>query len=98
MLFLVYLEDTADNMRIREPLLKEHMAHIGRHIAAIKMAGPFMRDDGSGPAGGMLLVEAESKQQVIDIVDADPYNKAGLWPHVRIHVFKDLVNSWRQAG
>ncbi|MEZ5564499.1 MAG: YciI family protein [Gammaproteobacteria bacterium] len=96
MLYLVYLEDIADNMRIREPLLKEHMANMSAHLNAIKLGGPFMREDGSAPAGGMLLIEAESREQVVDIIDADPYTRAGLWPHIRIHAFKDLINSWQK--
>lgn len=97
MLFIVYLEDIADNMRIREPLLKEHMAHVSKHITAIKLAGPFMRENGTAPAGGLLLVEAESKQQVLDMVNEDPYNKAGLWRDIRVHAFKDLINGWKRA-
>lgn len=98
MLFIVCLEDIENNMSIREPLLKEHMAHISKYIAEIKLAGPLMRDDGNAPAGGLLVVEAESKQQVIDMVCEDPYNKAGLWRHIQIHAFKDLINSWKNPG
>ncbi|MCB1596872.1 MAG: YciI family protein [Gammaproteobacteria bacterium] len=95
MLYLVYLEDIADNMPIRKPLLNAHMAHMGTHAEAIRLGGPIMRDDGSAPAGGVLLIEAQSKQEVIDIIDADPYKQAGLWPQIRIHAFKDLINTWK---
>ncbi|MCE7904071.1 MAG: YciI family protein [Gammaproteobacteria bacterium PRO9] len=98
MLYLVYLEDVPDNLRIRKPLLEQHMAHMAAHADAVKLGGPLMRDDGSAPAGGVLVIEAESPQAVREIINADPYCKAGLWPTIRIHAFRDLINTWKQAN
>lgn len=98
MLYLVYLEDIPDNMRIRKPLLDAHMAHMTAHRQAIRLGGPILRDDGSAPAGGVLIIEAESKQAVIELIDADPYNQAGLWSRIHIHAFKDLINTWQQPA
>lgn len=95
MLYFVYLEDVEDNARIREPLLAEHMKHIGAYISRIKLSGPLMRADGSRQAGGIILVEADSEQEVRAMVNADPYFKAGLWPEVRIHAYKDIINVWK---
>lgn len=95
MLYMVYLEDVPDNMAIRKPLLEAHMAHMARHAQAIRLGGPIMRDDGSAPAGGVLVIEAESRQAVLDIISGDPYYRAGLWAQVRIHAFRDLINTWR---
>lgn len=95
MLHLVYLEDLQDNLPIRKPLLEAHMAHMATHAQAIRLGGPLMRDDGSAPAGGVLVIEAPSKQDVLDIITADPYYKAGLWPRVRVHAFRDLINTWK---
>ena len=98
MLYFVYLEDIEDNAHIREPLLGEHMKHIGAYIERIKLAGPLMRADGSRQAGGVLLVEAATEQEVRAMVEADPYFKAGLWPAVRIHPFREIINSWTMNG
>jgi uncharacterized protein YciI len=95
MLYFVYLEDIEDNARIREPLLEQHMQHIGAYIEHIKLAGPLMRADDSGQAGGVLLVEADTEQEVRDMVGSDPYFKAGLWPAVRIHPFREIINCWK---
>lgn len=96
MLYMVYLEDVADNMSIRKPLLDAHMAHMATHAQAIKLGGPIIRDDGSAPAGGVLVIEAGSRQAVLDIISNDPYFRAGLWPVVRIHAFRDLINTWKR--
>ncbi len=95
MLYLVYLEDIDNNAPIRGPLLEEHMAHIGAYVDRINLAGPIMRPDGESQAGGVLLIEADSEQDVRSIVEADPYFEAGLWPVVRIHAFKEIINAWK---
>jgi uncharacterized protein YciI len=98
MLYLVYLEDIEDNVRIRQPLLEQHMKHIGGHIGSIRLAGPLMRADGKTQAGGVLLIEATSAQEVRGIIDADPYFQAGLWPEVKIHEFREIINGWKSAA
>lgn len=98
MLYLAYLEDIEDNAPIRSPLLDEHMTHIGAYIDRIKLAGPIMRPDGESQAGGVLLLEADSEQEVRAIIEADPYYKAGLWPVVRIHAFKEIINAWQNGA
>jgi uncharacterized protein YciI len=94
MLYLIYLEDITDNAAIRNPLLEQHMAHIGAYIERIRLAGPIMRPGGASQAGGVMLIEAESEQEVRAIIEADPYYKAGLWPEVRINAFKEIINTW----
>jgi uncharacterized protein YciI len=98
MLYFVYLEDIEDNERIRKPLLEQHMKHIGGHLGSIRLAGPLMRADGKTQAGGVLLIEAASASDVRNIMDADPYFKAGLWPEVRIHEFREIINGWKTAA
>ena len=98
MLYFVYLEDIEDNAEIRKPLLEAHMKHIGAYIKRIKLAGPLMRADGNSQAGGILLIEAQSEEEVRTIVEADPYFQAGLWPEVRIHAFKEIINAWHNGS
>ena len=94
MQFLAYLVDVDDNAQIRESLLEQHMAHIGGHVSKIQLAGPLMRQDGASQAGGVILIEAESEEEVRAVIEGDPYFKAGLWSEVRIHLFKQIINQW----
>ena len=95
MLYFVYLEDIADNAGIRAELLDRHMRHIGGFVDRIKLGGPIMRGDSDSPAGGILVLEADSEASVRAMVDADPYFQAGLWQDVKIHPFKEILNAWR---
>ncbi len=96
-IFLVILRDVPDNAGIRSSLLAEHMAHVGRHLGAIRLAGPWLRDADGKPGGGLLLVEATDAATVRRMVEEDPYFRAGLWEDVQVHAFRDLVNAWRDA-
>lgn len=95
--FLVILRDVADNAGIRSSLLAGHMAHIGRHMASIRLAGPWLREPDGKPGGGLLVVEAADAAEVRRMIEADPYFRAGLWEDVQVHPFRDLVNAWRDA-
>jgi len=59
----------------------------------IKFGGPFYNDDGAGenaadrPFGGsFFLLEAESREAALKIIEADEYYKHGLWdiPQIRL--------------
>ena len=95
MLYFILVEDIPDNMEIRARLLDEHMQHIGGYLDRIKLGGPLMRPDGQSPAGGILIMEAESETELRQMMDADPYFQAGLWQDVRIYPFKEILNGWR---
>lgn len=97
-LFVVILRDIADNADIRSRLLSEHMAHISQHMAAIRLGGPWLRGTDAGPGGGLLLVEETDIDAVRQMIDNDPYYRAGLWEDVQIHPFRDLINAWRDGG
>ena len=94
--FHVYLHDIGDNTGLRKRLLEEHMAHIGRYLDSIRLAGPLLREGGLEPGGGMLIVDAVDAAEVRRMIEADPYFCAGLWDEVRIHPFKEIVNAWRR--
>lgn len=94
MLYVVALQDIPDNADIRTSLLDAHMAHIGQYLDRIRLGGPLLHDAEDRVAGGILILEAESADEVMEIVRADPYFEAGLWEDVRIHAFKAIINGW----
>jgi uncharacterized protein YciI len=96
MLYFVYLEDIAENADIRSRLLDAHMEHIGNYVEHIQLGGPIMRSGSESQAGGILIVEAESEASVKDMIQADPYFKAGLWQEIKVHPFREILNRWVQ--
>jgi uncharacterized protein YciI len=57
----------------------------------MKLAGPFMKEDGSDPRGSLIVIEAENMEEARDIAAGDPYNRAGVFNHVEIRAWKWLL-------
>lgn len=89
MLFAVLFEDDpAAPPDLRRRHMAEHLSFLARHAGQVRAAGPLF--DGSGPAGGLWLVEADSATEVEALTRADPFWPTGLRATIR-------VLEWRQV-
>jgi uncharacterized protein YciI len=76
--YAVMFEDNEEKAGKRAEFMKENLALLESKARQISAAGP-MKDAKTGlPAGGMWLVSAESREEVIDLVTADPFWPTGL--------------------
>jgi uncharacterized protein len=87
MLFAVFFEDEPEKAGVRAALMPQHLDFLRRHGDRIHAAGP-LRDaaDGSG-AGGLWLVEASARDDVMRLVKEDPFWPTGLRRSVRVLVW-----------
>jgi len=77
-------EDNEEKAGKRGEFMKEHLAFLRSKAAQISAAGP-MKDTETGlPARGMWLVSAGSREEVVDLVMADPFWPTGLRKAFRI--------------
>jgi uncharacterized protein len=90
MLFAVLFEDNPSHAESRKRLMTEHLAFLQNNAAALKAAGPLMAEGRSGFAGGLWLVEADSREQVRCLCEDDPLWATGL--RKSLQVFE-----WRQV-
>jgi uncharacterized protein len=82
--YAVMFEDNEEKAGKRGEFMKEHLAFLRSKAAQISAAGP-MKDTETGlPAGGMWLVSAGSREEVVDLVMADPFWPTGLRKSFRI--------------
>ena len=77
-LFVIHTTPVAPREQI-VPLLPDHLEHqIRLEKSGIMFgAGPMVNEDGS-PAGGLIVIRAESFAAAKVIADSDPLHKAGL--------------------
>jgi len=89
--FIVYSEDKADSLHIRQAARDDHLAWL-RAPSDVKLliAGPWLDDD-SVMRGSLLIVEAKDKQTVMDWLAADPYKAAGLTASVMVKAYKWVI-------
>ncbi|KAF8123706.1 hypothetical protein K438DRAFT_2003270 [Mycena galopus ATCC 62051] len=83
-----------------------HAPHVAglrkkRDEGIVKFGGPFYNDDGAGESadeadrafgGTFLLLEAESREEALKIIEGDVYYKEGLWdiPQIRLVEYNPL--------
>jgi uncharacterized protein len=75
--YAVMFEDNEEKASKRGEFMKEHLAFL-RSKAQISSAGPMKNAETGLPAGGMWLVRAGSREEVVDLVMADPFWPTGL--------------------
>jgi uncharacterized protein YciI len=77
-------EDNDEKSGKRAEFMKEHLAFLKSNGEEISAAGP-LKDAITGlPAGGLWLVSAQSCEEVVALVMADPFWPTGLRKSFRI--------------
>ena len=88
MKFMIYSQDRDDGLPIRKANRDAHLSFLSAH-APVKVlsAGPWLSDDAETMSGSLFIVEADSKDIVLEWLKTDPYVVAGLPKSVSIHPF-----------
>jgi hypothetical protein len=88
MLFVIIGHDAPDAKEKRPKLRPDHLAHLDGLARAgrIHLAGPFT--DGSG---SLIVVEADSLEEVWRLVAGDPYVTGGVFGRVDVKPFKRVL-------
>jgi uncharacterized protein YciI len=84
MLFAILFTDNPTNATVRNRDMPLHLAFLERNRDRIRAAGPLRDAESGTPAGGLWLVEAESRQAVEALYREDPFWAAGLRSAVRV--------------
>ncbi|MBL8573348.1 MAG: YciI family protein [Hyphomicrobiaceae bacterium] len=84
--------DRADGLDTRMSVRPAHLEWLAANAAAIRIAGPFLSDDGK-PIGSLLIIEAASQAEVEALVATDPYAHAGLFSAISIRPWRWVVGA-----
>ena len=90
MLFVIIGHDAPDATDKRAQQRPAHLAHLEplAQQDKILLAGPFT--DGSG---SLIVIEAESRAAVWDVVGRDPYVTGGVFNRVEVKPFRQVFPS-----
>jgi uncharacterized protein YciI len=91
-LFLVTCHDAAGAAEPRETYMREHLAHIERHIDRYVVAGPAVDADGRID-GSILIIDAADEAAARSLLEADPYWLHGAWSRIDIRRFRGVCGS-----
>jgi len=82
--YAVFFQDNEAQAGKRMEFMKEHLAFLEANAARISAAGPMKNAETGSPAGGLWLVNAESLDDVISLVKADPFWPTGLRKSIEV--------------
>lgn len=84
MLFAIRFSDKPDLAELRKSLLAQHIAWLDRHKAIILVGGSLREHPDQTPIGGLWIAEAQSKSELLQLIETDPFWHAGLRSSVEI--------------
>lgn len=92
-IFSVYRMDRSDGRagEIRARTRPAHRDYMARFADRVLCGGPLLDADGEG-CGGFMLIEAESADEVQDILDNDPFEIEGLSERIEVFEFRWQTN------
>ncbi len=93
MLFAVSCTDKANSLDLRLENRPDHIEFLKANSGAIKVAGPYIEEDGEGMTGSLLIVEAADLAAAKALAAGDPYAKAGLFASVDIRPWKWVIGN-----
>ncbi|MBC3879790.1 hypothetical protein H8K35_07385 [Undibacterium sp. LX40W] len=84
MLFAVRFRDKQDTSKCREENLSSHISWLDKHRDTILIAGSLRHAPEHAPVGGLWIVEAKSREEVVALIETDPFWLVGLRDSVEI--------------
>ena len=93
MYFAISCIDNPGSLGLRMENRPAHIDFLKAHAAAVKMAGPYLGDDGETMIGSMIILEADDRASAETFVAADPYALAGLFESVDIRAWKWTIGN-----
>lgn len=84
MLFVVLFTDKPGHGALRAEHLQAHIDWVAEHPDTVLVAGSLRVEPGEVPKGGLWVVEAPSRQAVLDLMQSDPFYVFGLRQSVEV--------------
>ena len=84
MLWAVICIDKPDTANAREELLKVHREYLTQKEDIIFFSGPLQSDDAAQALGSLFVVNVPGRREAQAYIDAEPFNKAGVFASARI--------------
>ena len=91
--FIIHCLDRPDALPVRLSHYGAHNAYLAQASIKMLVSGPLLGDDGQTVIGSLLLVEADTKDQVLWFHRNDPLYQAGIWERVEIYPFSKRVDN-----
>ena len=96
-MFIILFTDNEEHAGQRQQLMEQHLAFLERNATTVRAAGP-LRDEAGGAAGGLWIVEAESRAEIEQLIREDPFWPSGLRRGVAVLEWKQVFSDGERRG
>lgn len=73
MRMVAIFNDTPAMVNIRHRLEPEHLAYLRANLAEIRLGGGLRESDDPAFVGGLWILEVESRERAVQLIEDDPY-------------------------
>ena len=80
--YVVRCRDGAKGTELRAAHTAEHLAYIEQVMGDLNVAGPLFDESGKSVIGSMYCLHTQSLARAREIIENDPYFKAGVFESV----------------
>ena len=92
MLYVIYCRDNPSTPTRRDEFYDAHRAYLKSSLLKILIAGPYTSVDSDKKIGSMLVVEAETLEQVQEFQKNDPFALNGVWNSVSVNPYLKAID------
>lgn len=82
--YVIRTWDKPDSGELRAASRPAHLAYLTPFASRILAAGALLDEAGTTPAGSLIVLDTEDRDEAQRLVDDDPYTHAGLFERVEI--------------
>jgi uncharacterized protein YciI len=84
MLFAIIFTDKPGHAGLRAGHLAAHISWLAEHQDTVLVAGSLREQPDAVPKGGLWIVEAASREAVLELMKSDPFYTCGLRQDVEV--------------
>ncbi len=75
--WLVLFEDAPEMLKVREKYFVSHLDYLASQSDIFVDGAPLSPNEGAVPTGGMWIVKARSRDEIVQLIDGDPMFQSG---------------------
>ena len=99
MLYVVYRLDCDHGAQeIRAKTRPLHLEYMKAYSGLVKAGGPILAEDGITAIGGLMIIDAISREFVEEMVANDPFELANLSKTISINLWRWQTNRPKELG
>lgn len=89
----IYSWDAPAAPALRKQHLAAHLEYAESMLDRIAVGGPLRQGD-EPDFGSLIILIADSEAEAREILEADPYHRAGVWERCEIRPFRPVIGKW----